>query len=107
MVWDFRKTGPPVHEFQTKSSPNFAGWSPDGSCLLVSQDEGHQIFDVTSGINLTEENLKYSHGWKQQELPGLGGDLWCSWQGSTAFQMSINSANNIKKKIITAVNCNK
>ena len=107
MVWDFRKTGPPVHEFQTKSSPNFAGWSPDGSCLLVSQDEGDQIFDVTSGINLTEENLKYSHGWKQQELPGLGGDLWCSWQGSTAFQMSINSANNIKKKIITAVNCNK
>ena len=111
LVWDFRKTGPPVHQFRTQASPHFAGWSPDGSCLLVSQDIGHQIFDVSSGVKLSAETLKYSHsatyGCHHQELPVLGGDLWCSWQGSTAFQISMNSANNIKKKIITAVNCNK
>ena len=108
MVWDLRRTGSPVHEFEMQDSPNFASWSPDGSCLLVSNEEGlSQIFDVARRVELTAEYLKCRIGFTTQELPGLGGDLWCSWQGSTLFQMSRNKnrANVMRKTVLSAVNC--
>ena len=106
MLWDFRKTGPPVQEFSFDDSPNLASWSPDGSCLLVSYEEGkHHIFDVTRHTKLTEDYLKYSPDISTQELPSLGGNLWCSWQGSTVFQMSRKKAINVRKTVLSAVEC--
>ena len=108
MVWDFRKTGPPVHSFESDDSPNLASWSPDGSCLLISYDKGmSRIFDVTRHLELSEDNLKYSPDSSTFDLPlpSLSGDLWCSWQGSTVFQMSRKKAKEIKRTTLSALEC--
>ena len=106
MVWDFRKTGPPVHSFESQDSPNLASWSPDGSCLLISNDEGmSRIFDVTRHLKLSEDNLKYSPDTGNLDLPSLSGDLWCSWQGSTVFQMSRKKAKDVRRTTLSALEC--